>query len=109
MTAGRLPWRARPDGVIVSCRLTPKGGRDAIDGVVRLADGSHVLRARVRSAPQDGEANHALCALLAARLNVPAAAARVAAGAKSRLKQVAVLGDPATLIARLKALLANPE
>ena len=27
------PWRATLDGVVVACRLTPKGGRDAIDGV----------------------------------------------------------------------------
>jgi uncharacterized protein len=28
-------------------RLTPKGGRDAIDGIERLADGRAVLKARV--------------------------------------------------------------
>jgi uncharacterized protein len=57
MTAKRQPWRATPEGVIVFCRLTPKGGRDAIDRVAELADGSSVLAARVRNAPQDGEAN----------------------------------------------------
>ena len=30
MTAERDPWRATPEGVVVSGRLTPKGGRDAI-------------------------------------------------------------------------------
>ena len=93
--------------MIVSCRLTPKGGRDAIDGVAQLADGSSVLAARVRCAPQGGEANHALCALLADRLGAPTSSARIVAGSKSRLKQVAVLGDPAALIARLEALSAN--
>ena len=101
------PWRATPEGVVVSCRLTPKGGRDAIDGVVRLADGSSALAARVRCAPQNGEANQALCALLADQLGAPGSAARIIAGAKSRLKQVAVSGDTATLIARLEALTAN--
>jgi hypothetical protein len=109
MTAERQPWRATPEGVIVSCRLTPKGGRDAIDGVAQLADGSSVLAARVRCAPQDGEANRALCALLAERLGAPISSARMAAGSKSRLKQVAVSGDPAALIARLEALSANRE
>ena len=52
MTAKRQPWRATPDGVVVSCRLTPKGGRDVIDGVAQLADGSSVLAARVRCAAQ---------------------------------------------------------
>ncbi len=76
MTAGREPWRRTSEGVVVSCRLTPKGGRDAIDGVAELADGSSVLAARVRSAPQGGEANQALCVLLAKQLDVPASGAR---------------------------------
>ncbi len=109
MTAERQPWRSTSDGVIVSCRLTPRGGRDAIDGVKRLADGSAVLMARVRGAPQDGEANQALCALLADRLGAPASRARVVAGSKSRLKQVAVSGDPAALVARLEALSSRLE
>jgi hypothetical protein len=109
MTAKRQPWRATPDGVVVSCRLTPKGGRDAIDGVAQLTDGSSVLTARVRSAPQDGEANQALCMLLAERLGAPSSSARIVAGSKSRLKQVAVSGDPAVLIAKLEALSANRE
>jgi len=98
------PWRATLEGVVVACRLTPKGGRDAIEGVARLADGTGVLLARVRSAPEDGRANAALCALLAAKLGAPASRVRLAAGAKSRLKQVAVKGDPEALIARLRAL-----
>ncbi len=106
MTAERQPWRATPEGVVVSCRLTPKGGRDAIDGAAQLADGTCVLKARVRSAPEAGEANKALCALLAERLGAPASGARVVAGSKSRLKQVAISGDPAALVARLEALLA---
>jgi uncharacterized protein len=98
------PWRTTLDGVMVACRLTPKGGRDAIDGVVRLADGTSVLLARVRSPPEDGRANEALCALLAAKLDTPVSRVRLAAGARSRLKQVAVRGDPEALIARLRAL-----
>jgi uncharacterized protein len=101
------PWRRTNEGVVVSCRLTPKGGRDAIDGVAQLADGSSVLAARVRTAPQGGEANQALCALLAKQLDVPASGARIVAGSRSRLKQVAVAGDSATLIARLEALSAK--
>jgi uncharacterized protein len=105
--AKRQPWRATPEGVVVSCRLTPKGGRDAIDGVAQLADGSSVLAARVRCAAQGGEANQALCALLAQRLGAPSSSARMAAGSKSRLKQVAVSGNTAALIAKLETLSAN--
>ncbi len=107
MTAEREAWRRTKEGVVVSCRLTPKGGRDAIDGVAQLGDGSSVLKARVRSAPQDGEANHALCLLLADRLGAPPSGARIVAGSKSRLKQVAISGDPSALIAKLEALSAS--
>jgi uncharacterized protein YggU (UPF0235/DUF167 family) len=97
------PWRATADGVVVACRLTPKGGRDAIDGVTRLSDGASVLAARVREPPEGGRANDALCALLAKTLNTPASRVRLTAGAKSRLKEVTVSGDPEALIARLRA------
>ena len=63
-----------------------------------------MLLARVRSAPEDGRANAALCALIAEALDAPASRVRLAAGAKSRIKQIAVAGDPEALIARLRAL-----
>jgi uncharacterized protein YggU (UPF0235/DUF167 family) len=98
------PWRVTLEGVVMACRLTPKGGRDAIEGVARLADGTSVLLARVRCAPEDGHANEALCGLLAAKLEAPISRVRLVAGAKSRVKQVAVGGDPEALIVRLRAL-----
>ena len=96
------PWRATPDGVVVACRLTPKGGRDAIDGVATLSDGARVLLVRVRAVPENGKANDALLRLIADKAGAPASRARLVAGAKSRLKQVAVTGDPAALIAKLE-------
>jgi uncharacterized protein YggU (UPF0235/DUF167 family) len=96
------PWRATLDGIVVACRLTPKGGRDAIDGVATLSDGARVLLARVRAVPENGKANDALLRLIADKAGVPASKARLVAGAKSRLKQVAVTGDPAALIAKLE-------
>jgi uncharacterized protein YggU (UPF0235/DUF167 family) len=95
--------------MIVSCRLTPRGGRDAIDGIADLTDGARVLLVRVRSAPHDGEANEALCALLADRLGARASEVRIVAGGKSRLKQVAIAGDQAALTARLEALPRGPD
>ena len=93
------PWRQTLDGIVVVCRLTPKGGRDAIDGVATMSDGARVLLARVRSAPEDGRANEALCRLIAEKLGVAASRVRLVAGAKSRVKQVAVTGEPAELLA----------
>ena len=98
------PWRATLDGVVIACRLTPKGGRDAIDGVATLSDGTRVLLVRVRTAPEDGKANVALCKLIASSLGVAASKTRLVAGAKSRLKQVAVTGEPGVLVARLEAV-----
>ena len=46
-------------------RLTPKGGRDAIDGWARGVDGGSHLKARVAAAPESGNANTAMIALLA--------------------------------------------
>jgi uncharacterized protein YggU (UPF0235/DUF167 family) len=63
-----------------------------------------VLTARVRRTAEGGEANAALCALLADRLGAAASQARIIAGAKSRVKLVAVSADPANLIGRLEAL-----
>ena len=44
------PFAIAPDGIILAVRLTPKGGRDAIDGTETLSDGRAVLRVRVRAA-----------------------------------------------------------
>jgi uncharacterized protein YggU (UPF0235/DUF167 family) len=101
------PWRVTPDGIIVACRLTPRGGRDAIGGVASLSDGTTVLLVRVRSAAQGGRANEALCTLLAASLDLPVSDVRLVAGAKSRVKHVAVTGDPAALTVRLAKALAR--
>ncbi len=101
-----MPWLANPTGVVVCCRLTPKGGRDAIEGVATLADGTAVLLARVRAAAEDGRANRALCQLLSAALGVPISRVTVVAGGKSRIKRGAVAGDPKALIDRLYALQA---
>ena len=104
MTSAFEPWRRTPEGVVVACRLTPKGGRDAIDGIARLSDGTVVLAARVRSPAERGQANQALCALIAHALGAPLSHARLAAGAESRLKQVEVRGDYESLVVKLQAL-----
>jgi uncharacterized protein len=98
------PWTAEADGVAVWLRLTPKGGRDAIDGVETLSDGRTVLKARVRAAPQDGEANAALIALLAKALSAPKKAVTIRAGETSRIKKLFIAGDPAPTLAALARL-----
>ncbi len=96
-------WRTNETGVVVRCRLTPKGGRDAIDGVAALADGTSVLSARVRAAAEDGRANRALRQLLATALDVSISRVSIVVGDKSRIKRVAIAGDPKALLDRLRA------
>jgi uncharacterized protein (TIGR00251 family) len=90
-------WTAAADGVIVTVRLTPKGGRDAIDGVETRADGRAVLKVRVRAIPSEGEANAALGRLLAKAVGVPPSRVGIVAGAASRIKRVKIVGDAAAL------------
>jgi len=95
------PWTAAADGISVTVRLTPKGGRDAIDGTETPADGSTVLKMRVRAAPHEGAANDALCRVLAKAVGVPPSRIEIAAGAASRIKRVKIMGDGAALGAAL--------
>ena len=98
------PWMATADGVIIDVRLTPRGGRDAVDGIERRADGRAVLKVRVKAAPSEGEANATLCRLIAKTLGIASAQVELAGGAKSRSKRIRVAGAPAALIAALRRL-----
>jgi uncharacterized protein len=97
-------WSPYADGVTIAVRLTPKGGRDAIDGIETLAGGSTVLKVRVRAAPREGEANAALCRVLAKALGVPPGRVEIVGGAASRIKRVKAVGDGAALGAALENL-----
>src|SRR5271169_378880 len=100
------PWRASTQGISVALRVTPRGGRDDIDGVETLASGRAVVKVRVRAIADGGEANRAVTELLAKALGVPKSRVRILSGTTSRLKQVAVDGDPAKLGEALRILTA---
>ena len=97
-------WLAAPDGVMVTVRLTPKGGRDAIEGYETLADGRTVLKVRVRAAPHEGEANAALGRVLAKALAVPPRDVEIIGGHTSRIKRVKISGDAAALTLALEKI-----
>jgi uncharacterized protein (TIGR00251 family) len=101
-TRPAAPWAAQAGGLALSVRLTPKGGRDAIDGIEQLADGRSVLKVRVRAAPSEGEANEALVRLIAKTLGVAPRDVALIAGATSRVKRLTIAGDAARLIAALE-------
>ncbi len=93
--------------MLLTVRLTPKGGRDALDGVEHLSDGRAVLKARVRAAPSEGEANAALVRLIARTLGVPPRDVTLTAGATSRVKQLAIAGDGPALVATLEKIVTS--
>ena len=67
------PWRYSTQGISVALRVTPRGGRDDIDGIETLANGRSVVKVRVRAIAEGGEANRAVTELLAKALGVPKA------------------------------------
>ena len=87
--------------------MTPRGGRDDIDGIETLADGRSVVKLRVRAIAEGGEANRAVTEFLARALGLSKSSVRLVSGATSRFKQVEVDGDPAALSERLRVLTAG--
>jgi uncharacterized protein (TIGR00251 family) len=73
---------------VIAVRVTPRSSRDAVEGVDDVGE----LRVRVTAPPADGAANAAVTRLLARELCVPRSAVRLASGATSRHKRVAVDG-----------------
>ena len=99
---GARPWTAAAGALLLDVRLTPKGGRDALDGIAPLADGRSVLKARVRTAPHEGAANAALARLIATAAGVPPSQVTIVGGASARVKRVRVAGDPHAIAAALE-------
>ncbi|MFC5069637.1 DUF167 family protein [Flaviflagellibacter deserti] len=99
-------WSVTPTGLRVAVRLTPKGGRDAFDGIDALADGTIAVKARVRAAPENGEANAAILALLAEIAGIPRSRAVLVSGHTARLKTIDLAGDGAALAAKFTQALA---
>jgi uncharacterized protein (TIGR00251 family) len=101
------PWTTAADGVLVDVRLTPRGGRDALEGIESRADRRAVLKARVRAAPFEGEANDALCRLLARSLDVAPRDVTIATGATARVKRVQIRGQAGAIVAALQKLVSQ--
>lgn len=88
----------------LTVRVTPRGGRDAVEGWSRDEAGRPVLKLRVAAAAADGGANAAVVALLAKTLARPKSSVRIVRGETARLKQIEVEGlDEAEALRRLGA------
>jgi uncharacterized protein (TIGR00251 family) len=101
---GGKPWTVAPDGLVLAVRVTPKGGRDAIDGIADLSDGTCILKVRVRAAASEGEANAAVIRVLAGALRVPGRAVSLVAGGRGRMKRLQIGGDGVALAAELERI-----
>jgi uncharacterized protein len=82
-------------------RLTPRGGRDAVEGWARDENGRPYLKARVTAPPVEGAANAALEKLIAKTLNRPRSAVRIVTGEQARVKQLEIDGMDEGELARL--------
>ena len=78
--------------MILAVRVTPRGGRDAVEGWVRDEAGRPVLKLRVAAAAADGQANAAVIALLAKALGRPKSTLALVSGQTARLKRIAAEG-----------------
>jgi len=100
-----MPIAPMADGIVLTVRLTPRGGRDALDGVAIDAAGRAMPRARVSAPPEDGAANTAMLALLADELGIARKTLTLASGATQRVKRVHIAGDPTALTRRMRRVL----
>jgi uncharacterized protein YggU (UPF0235/DUF167 family) len=94
--------------VRLAVRVTPKGGRDAVDGWSLDSAGRPLLKLRVSAAAADGAANAAVIALLAKAVGRPKSALRIVSGDTARVKLIEIEGlEAADLAARLGPPPAN--
>jgi uncharacterized protein len=108
VAARRADWQ-RPGALSkLRVRLTPAGGADRIDGRAQDADGNSYLKARVRAAPENNEANRALEALIAKAFGVAKGKVTVVRGHAARMKTLEIDGasdaEIAVFIARYTPL-----
>jgi uncharacterized protein YggU (UPF0235/DUF167 family) len=62
------------------------------------------VKARVRAAPREGEANDALVRMVAKAVGVPVRDLSVAGGATARVKRLIISGHGPTIVAALEKL-----
>lgn len=91
----------------LTIRLTPAGGADRIDGALRDETGQLYLKARVRAAPENGEANAALEKLIAKAFGVAKGKVAVVRGQTARIKQLEIDGASESEVAAFVARFAD--
>lgn len=102
------PWTSIDGHLRLSVRLTPNGGRDALEKIEASSEGDMVLKARVSAVPENGKANKALIALLAKSLRIPKTSISLISGDTARKKILRIDADPEDLILKFEKLFDQP-
>jgi uncharacterized protein YggU (UPF0235/DUF167 family) len=76
--------------MLLAVRVTPRGGRDAVEGWMRDAAGRPVLKVRVAAAAADGAANAAVLVLLVKALGRPKSSLTLVSGPTARVKRIEI-------------------
>ncbi|MCA1492597.1 DUF167 domain-containing protein [Sinorhizobium alkalisoli] len=97
------------DHARLTVRLTPNGGRDAVDGFATAADGEEHLKVRVRAVPEKGRANQALIALLAKTLGVAKNRISLLSGDTQRKKILRIEANPEEIENRLAEIVGETK
>jgi uncharacterized protein len=71
---------------LIAVHVTPKSGKNAVEGLVKDASGKEWLKVRLACVPEDGKANKALLKLLAETWDCPFSSLSIISGETSRHK-----------------------
>jgi uncharacterized protein YggU (UPF0235/DUF167 family) len=88
-------------GVTVELRTQPRARRTALECSALGRSKGGALKAAVTAPAEDGKANTAVVALLAAEWHLPKSAFDVMRGAAARDKVLSISGEPAALADRI--------
>ncbi|TFU03289.1 DUF167 domain-containing protein [Polymorphobacter arshaanensis] len=100
-------WSMHAGSIRLAVRVSPRGGRNAVEGLREDAAGTQHLVVRVSAAPVDGEANEAVESTVAKWLGIKPRMVEIISGETARVKLLRIDGDPVALSRKLQSLTAT--
>lgn len=85
-------WTIEGQDLHLRIKVSPGASHDAVAPVWTDANGDRYLRVRVRAAPDKGQANKAVCAVLAKHYGVPKSSVTLVRGATNSMKHILISG-----------------